>query len=146
LWTVGLLCDLTTMMGDETSIAIETVVNAPRSALDLADHFDWDRHDNLDRGRVFNLVRRAVKPALRRGRRAILRRRYGSNWQVDGEFVHERHHHAYGSPWCIGREQFDYFLQRGLKTSDFVADLGCGALRLGVWTIGYLEPGHYFGI
>jgi SAM-dependent methyltransferase len=128
-------------------VAIEMVAKAARrGVLDLADHFDWDTHANQSRGRVFNWMRRAVKPVLRQGRRALERRRNGEMWGIDGEFVAERHHRAYGSPWCVGREQFDYFIQRGLKRSDFVGDLGCGSLRLGVWMITYLDVGRYFGI
>lgn len=45
-----------------------------------------------------------------------------------------------------GRLQFDFLLQQGLRPNHFLLDVGCGSLRAGVHFIGYLEPGHYFGI
>jgi len=125
-------------------VSVETR-GAP-ATVDLADHFDWDDHTNPHRGRVFNLMRRALKPILRHTQRAIDRRRFGSHWRIDEDFVFEKHHRAYGAPWCIGREQFNYFLQRGLDRSHRVADLGCGSLRFGIWAIGYLDADCYFGI
>lgn len=58
----------------------------------------------------------------------------------------ELHHKSYGKPWCIGREQFDYLISRGLKPRDRFLDLGCGALRTGIFVIPYLEAGRYYGI
>lgn len=62
------------------------------------------------------------------------------------EFLDETHHRAYGRPWCIGRDYFRFLRDIGLRPEHRVLDFGCGAGRLGVWLIGYLAPGHYFGI
>jgi SAM-dependent methyltransferase len=52
-----------------------------------------------------------------------------------------------GGKWEeIGRAQFDLLLGRGLQPDHYVLDVGCGALRAGVWLVPYLEPDHYFGI
>lgn len=61
-------------------------------------------------------------------------------------FVDETHHRFYGWPWCIGRDQMDYLVSRGLRSSDRVLDIGCGSLRTGIWLIPYLESGNYFGV
>ncbi|MGI5163890.1 class I SAM-dependent methyltransferase [Spirillospora sp. CA-253888] len=46
----------------------------------------------------------------------------------------------------IGRLQFDYLLDHGLKPSDRVLDIGCGNLRAGHLLVEYLDPGHYYGL
>lgn len=58
----------------------------------------------------------------------------------------EEHHRAYGRPWCLGRGYFDHLVARGLRRDDRVLDLGCGAGRVGVWLIAYLDAGRYFGV
>ncbi|MFN0193775.1 MAG: class I SAM-dependent methyltransferase [Aestuariivirga sp.] len=63
-----------------------------------------------------------------------------------GEFLREDHHRYYGRPWILGRYYFDKLLNCGLKPSDRVLDLGCGAGRLGLWLIPYLDSGNYTGI
>ena len=67
-------------------------------------------------------------------------------WQIDERFLQEAHHTQYGRPWILGRYMFDFLVESGLRPEHRVCDFGCGALRLGVWTIPYLEAGHYFGI
>jgi SAM-dependent methyltransferase len=61
-------------------------------------------------------------------------------------FVDESHHRFYKFPWCIGRDQMDYMVSRGLLPSHLVLELGCGSLRAGIWLIRYLENGNYFGV
>jgi SAM-dependent methyltransferase len=63
-----------------------------------------------------------------------------------GEFVSEQHHKYYGRPWVLGRYYFDYLVRRGLKPSQKVLDVGCGAGRVGVHLIRYLNEGCYFGV
>jgi len=46
----------------------------------------------------------------------------------------------------VGALQFDFLLDQGLQPRHHLLDIGCGALRLGVKAIPYLEPGHYLGI
>ena len=60
-------------------------------------------------------------------------------------FLEEEHHSFYGRPWIFGRLYFDTLLRAGLKPDDKVLDLGCGAGRVGVWLIPYLDSGCYFG-
>lgn len=63
-----------------------------------------------------------------------------------GRFLSEEHHHLYGRPWCIGRTYFDFLVAQGLAPTDRVLDFGCGAGRLGIWLIDYLEVGGYVGV
>ena len=65
---------------------------------------------------------------------------------ISRSYHDESHHRSYGKPWCIGREQFDYLISRGLKPGDHFLDLGCGALRTGIFVIPYLEAERYYGI
>ena len=46
----------------------------------------------------------------------------------------------------IGRLQLDFLIGQGLAPGDRLLDVGCGCLRGGVHFVGYLEPGHYYGI
>jgi SAM-dependent methyltransferase len=46
----------------------------------------------------------------------------------------------------IGRLQFDFLVQEGLKPEHYMLDVGCGMLRGGSHFIDYLQAGHYFGI
>jgi SAM-dependent methyltransferase len=59
--------------------------------------------------------------------------------------LEEEHHRIYGRPWVLGRCYFDELIARGIKPTDRVLDLGCGAGRVGVWLIPFLEAGRYFG-
>lgn len=61
-------------------------------------------------------------------------------------YLAEEHHWLYGRPWCIGRTYFDFLVARGLAPGHRVLDFGCGAGRLGIWLIGYLDAGGYTGI
>lgn len=57
-------------------------------------------------------------------------------------------HRAYvGGLWDeIGQLQFDFLVGQGLRPEHRLLDVACGALRLGVKAIPYLQPGHYMGI
>jgi SAM-dependent methyltransferase len=46
----------------------------------------------------------------------------------------------------VGRMQFDYLVEHGLKPQHRVLDIGCGNLRAGIHLIDYLEPGNYVGV
>ena len=46
----------------------------------------------------------------------------------------------------LGKLQFEYLVQNGLKPYHFLLDIACGSLRGGIHFIQYLQKGHYFGI
>jgi len=57
------------------------------------------------------------------------------------------HRRAVGGKWDeIGRRQFDFLKEQGLKPDHTLLDVGCGCLRGGVHFVRYLEPGNYYGI
>jgi SAM-dependent methyltransferase len=57
------------------------------------------------------------------------------------------HRHFIGGAWDkIGKLQFDFLLQQGVKKNHKVLDIGCGCFRLGVHLIPYLDEGNYYGI
>ncbi len=62
--------------------------------------------------------------------------------------IEKRGHRDYiGGQWEeIGNLQFDFLLSKGLQRNSYLLDIACGALRLGVKAIPYLEPEHYLGI
>jgi len=52
-----------------------------------------------------------------------------------------------GGMWdSMGRLQFDFLVKHGLKPKHHLLDVGCGALRGGVYFIKHLEAGHYYGV
>jgi hypothetical protein len=57
-------------------------------------------------------------------------------------------HRSYvGGMWEeIGRLQFDFLVQQGLKPSHCLLDIGCGSFRGGIHFINYLAAGNYLGI
>jgi len=57
-------------------------------------------------------------------------------------------HRTYvGGLWDqIGNHQFKFLLDRGLQPEHILLDIACGALRLGVKVIPYLQPEHYLGV
>ena len=61
-------------------------------------------------------------------------------------YLDEDHHRLYGRPWCIGRTYFEFLLRSGLQADHRVLDFGCGAGRIGIWIIPYLQSGHYIGV
>ena len=127
------------------AVEIEVVPEASNN-LDLSPHFDWDSVPNPRRGRCFNLLRRFAKRSLRASWNRFFQRQYGANFGMDPDFITERHHNAYGIPWAVDREHFDYLVARGLDPGHRLADLGCGSLRTGIWIVRYLDSGCYFGI
>src|SRR5256885_1508932 len=70
----------------------------------------------------------------------------GEPWRIDERFLREAHHNQYGRPWVLGRYMFDFLVESGLRPEHRLLDFGCGALRLGVWALAYLDQGNYFGI
>ncbi|MFD7924171.1 class I SAM-dependent methyltransferase [Streptomyces sp. NPDC059740] len=47
---------------------------------------------------------------------------------------------------ALGRMQFDYLAEHGLRPDHRMLDIGCGNLRGGWRFIQYLDPGNYYGI
>ncbi|WP_306251068.1 class I SAM-dependent methyltransferase [Parvularcula sp. IMCC14364] len=62
-----------------------------------------------------------------------------------GHFFHEKHHSYYGMPWVMGKVYFDLLKIRGLMKNHKVLDAGCGAGRIGIHLIDYLDRGNYHG-
>lgn len=57
------------------------------------------------------------------------------------------HRQYVGGLWEeIGKLQFDFLVENGLKPSDVLLDIACGSLRAGIHFIPYLQQGHYLGI
>ena len=57
------------------------------------------------------------------------------------------HRNYVGGMWEeIGKLQFDFLVQQGLKPSHCFLDIGCGSFRGGIHFINYLNPGNYLGI
>jgi hypothetical protein len=57
------------------------------------------------------------------------------------------HRNYIGGMWEeIGRLQFHFLVQQGLKPSHCLLDIGCGSFRGGVYFIDYLDAGNYLGI
>lgn len=66
---------------------------------------------------------------------------------ADDDIEAGRHRRLVGGKWEeIGRLQFEFLVAEGLQPKNYVLDVGCGALRAGVWLVPYLEPVRYFGI
>ena len=57
------------------------------------------------------------------------------------------HREYIGGNWdAIGTLQFEFLKSKGLVPQNYLLDIACGSLRLGVKAIPYLETGHYLGI
>jgi len=55
--------------------------------------------------------------------------------------------YAIGGKWNeIGKLQFDFMVEQGLKPEHYLLDIGCGSLRGGLHFIRYLYDWHYTGI
>jgi SAM-dependent methyltransferase len=46
----------------------------------------------------------------------------------------------------MGSLQLDFLVARGLRTDDYLLDVGCGVLRGGRHFVRYLDAGHYCGV
>ena len=57
------------------------------------------------------------------------------------------HRDYVGGLWDeVGKLQFEFLVQRGLRPEHVFLDIACGSLRGGIRFIPYLDPGNYLGI
>ncbi len=57
-----------------------------------------------------------------------------------------KHREKVGGLWdLIGKLQFDFLVNEGLKPENYLLDVGCGSLRGGVHFIKYLNIARYYG-
>jgi SAM-dependent methyltransferase len=70
------------------------------------------------------------------------------HWQLSAADIEAKAHRTFvGGMWDeMGALQFEFLRGRGLTPSDYLLDVGCGALRGGIHFARYLDEGHYFGI
>jgi SAM-dependent methyltransferase len=70
---------------------------------------------------------------------------YSSNLS-DEAIAAGQHRRHVGGMWDeMGPMQLAFLVDAGLKPTDRLLDIGCGAMRGGIHFAGYLEPGHYYG-
>lgn len=63
------------------------------------------------------------------------------------EIAAGKHRSFVGGMWDeIGALQFEFLKTQGLSPTHLLVDVGCGALRGGIYFVRYLEPGNYHGI
>lgn len=64
------------------------------------------------------------------------------------EGIEQVGHRKYvGGKWEeIGRLQFKFLVEEGLRPHHYLLDVGCGSLRAGILLVPYLKKGHYLGI
>ena len=98
-------------------------------------------------------VARAVTPPVIYDGVRLLRRarggRAGSRTSDETGGLSElpMHRETVGGMWDeIGRLQFDFLVDQGLKPEHRLLDVGCGSFRGGVHFIPYLDEGHYYGL
>jgi len=93
--------------------------------------------------KVVTKTKHYVPVAVKRPIRRAIPARYHHHFDPDW------HRHTIGSIplWEeLGKLQFDYLVDHGLRPEHYLLDVGCGPLRGGLKFIPYLEPGHYFGV
>lgn len=71
---------------------------------------------------------------------------YYETEHVEQAVAQGQHRDAIGGLWdALGELQLQFLKNHGLQTHHRLLDIGCGALRLGVRAIEYLDAGNYFG-
>jgi len=66
---------------------------------------------------------------------------------TDADNANRGHRELVGGRWDeLGQWQFDFLKEQGLRPEHTLLDIGCGALRVGVYFVRYLEPGNYCGL
>lgn len=86
---------------------------------------------------VLEKIVRQVTPPVLLGLARDLRWRFSREW----------HRQVIGGLWeQMGKIQFDFMVNEGLKSEHKLLDIGCGSLRGGVRFIEWLEAGNYVGV
>eukprot|EP01062_Namystynia_karyoxenos_P038592 TRINITY_DN28021_c0_g1_i1.p1 TRINITY_DN28021_c0_g1~~TRINITY_DN28021_c0_g1_i1.p1 ORF type:complete len:680 (+),score=179.44 TRINITY_DN28021_c0_g1_i1:109-2148(+) len=67
----------------------------------------------------------------------------GGGPKVPPALMLEYHHHQGAEWWALGRQHHDALVRLGLRPWHRLLDVGCGALRAGLWAIPLLRPGGY---
>ena len=86
---------------------------------------------------------------IRHAKRFVKRTFHNLLLSPEGEKTIERvgHREYVGGQWdTLGTLQFNFLVERGMRPEHYLLDVACGALRLGVRAIPYLDEGHYLGI
>ena len=72
---------------------------------------------------------------------------YYDEAEVERAVARGGHREAVGGLWDeIGHHQMAFLKARGLRPGDRLLDVGCGALRLGVRAVAFLDARHYYGL
>jgi SAM-dependent methyltransferase len=68
--------------------------------------------------------------------------------ELSEDEIHAKAHREFvGGLWEeLGLKQIEFLQARGLKRTDSVLDVGCGALRGGIHLTRFLDPGNYTGV
>jgi SAM-dependent methyltransferase len=93
--------------------------------------------------KLLRSAKRYVPVSVKRPVKKLLPRRYHRVFDPDW------HRRTIGNVplWEeLGRLQFTYLIEQGLRPEHYLLDVGCGPLRGGVHFIRYLEPGRYHGV
>jgi SAM-dependent methyltransferase len=93
--------------------------------------------------KVLQRAKPYVPVAVKRPLKGVVPKRYHRHFDPDW------HRRTIGNVpfWeYLGKLQFDYLVERGLRPEHHLLDVGCGPLRGGIRFIAYLEPGHYAGV
>jgi cyclopropane fatty-acyl-phospholipid synthase-like methyltransferase len=93
--------------------------------------------------RIFSLFSRQAKTPIHK----MGGINYYGRQLTEAEIASNVHREFVGGMWDeIGVLQFNFLKQRGLMPDHYLLDVGCGALRGGVWFVRYLAAGHYCGV
>ncbi len=66
---------------------------------------------------------------------------------TDRDIQKGKHRDDVGGIWYeLGKLQFQFLFDQGLRPADTLLDIGCGCFRGGIHFIRYLNPGNYYGI
>jgi SAM-dependent methyltransferase len=94
---------------------------------------------------IENNLRMATWTVPNRGQKPVTELEASTTWRKGSEQTW--HQDTVGGAWhAMGNAQLGLLKLHGLQSGSKLLDVGCGALRLGVKAIDFLDPGCYFGI